>query len=353
LSLGTGGVPEACTDARTIGRLAYAMLSGHPDEDATALPLSDARPELSPAIVRETEALMVCDRDASARDARALITLLGGKPEPGFAMAAKARPSNPPMVPAGPLDDAIVVVREGFGFNARLLTAVAVAAIIAVMGLLLFNRSPASEKLLASSSQAADTMSAAGEVALAPSRPDTPMTKPAPVTAVVPAPSQSPSAKSAPATIPAGPPTAAPRMLPPESRREEPPRGIAPTKLPSVMPPVPRDSTAGMDVCDSTDEDAQHACLLNAMERNDKGLDATYQRLIAVMRRQGGAQEGDFDPESVTQLRAAQRRWVEARDTACRDAGDGPRYARARAQCFADQTAKRARELEARLAAIP
>jgi len=55
----------------------------------------------------------------------------------------------------------------------------------------------------------------------------------------------------------------------------------------------------------------------------------------------------------VTQLREAQTKWLDDRDTACSDVGSGPLYAKARSQCYADEAAKRLQELKDMLDEIP
>jgi uncharacterized protein YecT (DUF1311 family) len=90
-----------------------------------------------------------------------------------------------------------------------------------------------------------------------------------------------------------------------------------------------------------------------AIEKNDHELNAVYTRLIAVLRREAGAASADPDPQAVNDLRDGQRKWVDARDAACRDVGEAPLYAKSRAACFAQKSADRVRELQRRLEAIP
>jgi uncharacterized protein YecT (DUF1311 family) len=92
---------------------------------------------------------------------------------------------------------------------------------------------------------------------------------------------------------------------------------------------------------------------MKAIDRNDVPLNRVYRQLIGALRRQANVGEGDPDPDIVTDLRESQRKWVDERDAACRDVGDGPLYARARAECFAEQSAKRTRELQRKLDEIP
>jgi uncharacterized protein YecT (DUF1311 family) len=424
--LGATGTPDECDDARTIGRLAYEMLAGSAVGDSPAKPLAQLRPDLPARVVRETEALMQCDRARSPRDGVALISLLGGKAESAIATpprtrepilrdvpvavpvsgtirtTAPARDKVPAAVPVGASDGSVVVVKRPFGYNARVLTAVAVAAIIAVLGVFLLNRSGPDERRTAGRTTDT-TYQAAGEVALTTPRADTfttsapvtsaPMTSvtPAPVTPVVPPTSQTPVVTPQPlpstmvpnTTSPSmsmqSPPSETQRMTPPVSRRPEPPRPEpsrvpVPTTTPTVpaqlpppavvrdpssaivpIPVPPRDTTPAKpaDVCDSPDSGDQHKCLMNAIEQNDRDLNSVYNRLIIAMRRQAGVPAGDPDPESVSDLRSAQRAWLDTRDSACRSVGDGSLYARARSQCFAEQSSRRVRELQERLNGIP
>ena len=154
-------------------------------------------------------------------------------------------------------------------------------------------------------------------------------------------------------------------IAPPVTRRHEPLRTPPPVALPSSWVPgapdaafdtdaMNRDSgvTAPNDVCGSPAAGDQRRCLLSAIDRNDVALDAVYRRLIAALRRQANVSPGDPDPESVIALRRAENQWLGDRDRACRSVGTAPLYARDRAQCFADQSAARTRELQQRADAL-
>jgi uncharacterized protein YecT (DUF1311 family) len=126
------------------------------------------------------------------------------------------------------------------------------------------------------------------------------------------------------------------------------------------IPVTPRSSDSAAatkpptdDVCSSPTASDQHTCLMNAIDRNDAELNRVYRQLIAALRRQANVEQGGDDPETVTKLRDAQREWIDSRDAACRDVGDDPLYARARAACFAEQSAKRTRELRQMLSDLP
>ena len=88
---------------------------------------------------------------------------------------------------------------------------------------------------------------------------------------------------------------------------------------------------------------------MTAIQDGDRSLNAVYQALIAALRKQAAVADSDPDPASVQDLRDSQRRWLEQRDDACHNAGDGPLYARDRAACYADKAAARVKELQARL----
>ena len=133
------------------------------------------------------------------------------------------------------------------------------------------------------------------------------------------------------------------------------------------MPTLPRDSasverTATRDTaatvvapeaCASPESEDQHKCLMAAIDRNDRELNSVFGRLVAALRRQASAASSDPDPDTVEELRAAQRKWLEERDAACRAVGERPLYARERSSCFAQQSSDRARELKKMLDAVP
>jgi uncharacterized protein YecT (DUF1311 family) len=84
------------------------------------------------------------------------------------------------------------------------------------------------------------------------------------------------------------------------------------------------------------------------LARSDVGLDRTYQALIADMKREAGTPPGAREPESVQQLRVAQRAWLVYRDTECRRRNrgkEGPLWAPVRAQCLAEFSGTRTEEL--------
>ena len=116
-----------------------------------------------------------------------------------------------------------------------------------------------------------------------------------------------------------------------------------------------RDSSASVsgDACSSPAAADQRSCLTAAVERADRDLNATYQRLITALRRQANAQPDDPDPATVSDLRATQRKWLESRDAACHDVGDAPLFAQARAACYADQSTQRTRDLQQMLDTLP
>jgi uncharacterized protein YecT (DUF1311 family) len=365
---------DRCADARTIGRLAWQMLSGLSADAAKRESLAELRPDLSPRIVEETNAMMNCRRDGAVPDVGAFITLLAGGIKASAPVKTLQRgpsvvlPRDKATAPAGTSDDAVVVVNRGFSFNTRLALAAAVVAIIVLMAVLLLRRTSPNQSMTAGNTPVTDTaMQAAGDVALRARPVDTSATviSPAqPVPQQMPAPvAQAPAAqapvKVPPTAMPIIPPTTTGSPIePPATRRSEPPRTTQPPlTLPTTTRPADSAATppksSSDDVCSSTDASDQHTCLMTAIERNDVELNSAYRRLIAALRRQANVDQGDSDPQTVVDLREAQRKWVDERDTACRDVGDGPLYARARSECFAQQSAKRTRELQRMLADIP
>jgi uncharacterized protein YecT (DUF1311 family) len=93
--------------------------------------------------------------------------------------------------------------------------------------------------------------------------------------------------------------------------------------------------------------------LKSAIQRGDAPVNRVYHQLIAALRVQAGAASNDPDPQSVTDVRESQTKWLADRDAMCSDVGSGPLYATARAQCYADQSARRVRELQELIDEIP
>ena len=401
-------VTDACDDTRTIGRLAWEMLAGRPFTNASASSLGAMRPDLSSSVVAETEAMVRCTRGAP-RDVSAYLALLTaapGAPGAGAAVADVPAPASrmvvaeptplysKPVSTIVPLSPAVVPVRQSWSFNARLATAVAVIAVIFVVALLFMHSRTRSvvDRTAINDQSRAPAGEAAGDVALhsqpldtsmlttpAPAKTRTvavtPSTSPlnAPITSgangasVSPANSQ-PSSAPMPAPIGGPSPTVVPRspIAPPDTRRHEPLHAPPRVLLPSASVPgtrdvgIPADGTqpdnnaaANGDACSSPAASEQHRCLMSEIDRNDGQLNVVYRQLIGALRRQANTASGDPEPESVTSLRQSQRQWVDTRDHACRNVGTAPLYARDRAQCFADQSAKRAREMQQRLDAVP
>jgi len=350
-------LPAVCGDARTIGRLAYDMLTGQIGATASAAALLAARPELPAEVARETEALMRCDATTGRHDATPLLALLGD--------VAVGSPS-PAAVPAVAGGDAVVVVTHRFGFGARVATAIVVIAVVAALAFAV-SRQRASRKSLAGNATPGEL---GGEVG---ARPDTAAWVPSGGVAPVPF-------ATAPPPVPVAPPNAQPPLtepVPPPIITVPPPRHEPPVTSPLTLPaPATRGDTAARstprrdsaassaatrgsmmpppdEACISALAVDQQRCLATAVERADRELNDVYDRLIAALRAAAKAAPGDPDPPAVANLRADERAWLAEREDACRGVGDPPRYARARGQCFADQAAIRARELRGRLAAVP
>jgi uncharacterized protein YecT (DUF1311 family) len=133
--------------------------------------------------------------------------------------------------------------------------------------------------------------------------------------------------------------TSGQRLAPPVRANDAP----APTMVPIREPPATGSTgPSSGDPCDSPDADDQRTCLNRSITQNDAELNRTYQDLIAQSRKSGGA-------ELEQRLRDAQREWVNERDDACRTAGDGALWARARARCLAEYSGKRTAELRRNL----
>jgi len=274
----------------------------------------------------------------------------------------------------GENDAEVVVRRLGMPFNARVLTTAVIAAIIIVAIVLFMRRGNGSAPQMVANT--ADTSAlAGGDVALRGQqrRPDT--APPVSVT-IVPQPGTQSAANGAgtsassatpnsaaqnPGVNPAG-TTGSQPLSPPNQRRSEPPVS---TNRPTIIPPGTRDSSGGglprdsarvrttTELCGSTETGDQRACLGQLIKENDVELNSVFRRLVTAMRRKANIADQDPEPQSILDLRDAEKKWVEDRDVACRGFGAGPLYARTRATCYAGQSAQRVRDLRRMLDSIP
>ncbi|MDB4884127.1 MAG: protein kinase [Gemmatimonadetes bacterium] len=97
----------------------------------------------------------------------------------------------------------------------------------------------------------------------------------------------------------------------------------------------------------------QRRCLMSYLARSDVALDRNYLALITALKREAGTSSGGAEPATVMRLRTAQRNWVVFRDDACRkrnEGKEGPLWAPTRAQCLAEYSGQRAKELANALA---
>ena len=282
---------DRCADARTIGRLAWQMLSGRSPVVSKTESLAELRPELSPRIIEETNAMMNCRRDGVAPDVAAFIALVAGRadaaPVRTFQRAPNVvLPRARTSVPVGASDDAVVVVNRGMSFNTRLAMAAAVVALIVIMAVLLLQRRGPDASLTATTSTPEDTaMQAAGDVALRAQRIDSAMI--AKSTAAQPLPQPMPAQVMPAPVVPrqplpqavtpqmTPPTTRVSPIVPPETRRNEPLKTTEPVLKVPVTPPPADSATAkppAGDVCASPEAADQHSCLMNAIDRNDVQL---------------------------------------------------------------------------------
>lgn len=100
-----------------------------------------------------------------------------------------------------------------------------------------------------------------------------------------------------------------------------------------------RQSASSGDPCDSPAPVDQRSCLNRSIVQNDADLNRTYQDLLAQSQKSGG-------PELEERLRQSQRDWINTRESECQSSGQGALWARARARCLADYSARRTAELQ-------
>ncbi|HEX6627363.1 MAG TPA: lysozyme inhibitor LprI family protein [Gemmatimonadaceae bacterium] len=123
----------------------------------------------------------------------------------------------------------------------------------------------------------------------------------------------------------------------------------APTTVPLTRSPASSASTRSTgDPCDSPTTTDQRYCLNRSIVSNDADLNRTYQDLIAQARKSGGSELED-------RFQQSQREWVNQRDSECtaRTPSEGGKlWARSRARCLADYSAKRTEELRRNLSSL-
>ncbi|HEX4684202.1 MAG TPA: lysozyme inhibitor LprI family protein [Gemmatimonadaceae bacterium] len=243
-------------------------------------------------------------------------------------------PITPAPIPADRGDETVVIhQKRGMGFNGRLMSAIVVLAVLMVVaGVFIHRRDTSRVRVNSTANGVLDSMGgeAAGESALHAHRADTAASvEEPPVNPVI---------------IEPQPVSPAPLPPPPDAARPIPARPVP------RAPDTAGSATAGTgDACASSSPADQHRCLVNAITSNDQALNSVYQQLISALRRQASVEDGDADPPAVIELRSEQRRWLEDRDAACHNVGDGPLYARERSACYGDRSSERTKELRQRL----
>ncbi len=135
--------------------------------------------------------------------------------------------------------------------------------------------------------------------------------------------------------------TSGPRLKVPTKANDAP----APTTVPLDRSPASGLQRASRDPCNSTAAVDQRSCLNRAIAANDADLNATYQELLAQARKSGGSDLED-------RFQQSQRAWINQRDADCTTqtpSENGKLWAKARARCLADYSAKRTAELQRNL----
>jgi uncharacterized protein YecT (DUF1311 family) len=135
------------------------------------------------------------------------------------------------------------------------------------------------------------------------------------------------------------------RLTVPRSANDAP----APTTVPLTRSPASSSATrSSRDPCDSPNLTDQRYCLNRSIAANDADLNQTYQDLISQARKSGGSDLED-------RFQQSQREWINQRDADCTSqtqSQDGRLWARARAKCLADYSARRTAELQRNLSSL-
>jgi uncharacterized protein YecT (DUF1311 family) len=114
------------------------------------------------------------------------------------------------------------------------------------------------------------------------------------------------------------------------------------TQRPTTRSPSSTRTAASGDYCDSPAPADQRSCLNRSIVQNDADLNRVYQDLIAQSQKSGG-------DELTERFRQSQRDWINTRDSEClqkTDGQGGALWARPRARCLGDYSARRTAELQ-------
>jgi uncharacterized protein YecT (DUF1311 family) len=134
--------------------------------------------------------------------------------------------------------------------------------------------------------------------------------------------------------------TSGPRMTPPTRASD----ASGPTTVPLNRSPA-GSRLASRDPCESPVAVDQRSCLNRSIASDDADLNRTYQELLAQAQKSGGSELQD-------RFQQSQREWITQRDTECTaqtPSANGKLWAKARARCLADYSAKRTAELQRNL----
>lgn len=135
--------------------------------------------------------------------------------------------------------------------------------------------------------------------------------------------------------------TSGPRLTVPTKANDAP----APTTVPIDRSPASGLQRSSRDPCNSSAPVDQRSCLNRLIAANDVDLNRNYLELLAQARKSGGSELED-------RFQQSQRDWINQRDADCTaqtQSENGKLWAKARARCLADYSAKRAAELQRNL----
>jgi uncharacterized protein YecT (DUF1311 family) len=107
------------------------------------------------------------------------------------------------------------------------------------------------------------------------------------------------------------------------------------------------------DVCASTARSDQLLCFTNMTQHVDADVERVMAALIVSLRKQAHIRPADSDPPIVERLRDDEKTWLADREHGCPALDTSPYAGRDRAKCFADRAAKRVKDLQQQIDAIP
>jgi uncharacterized protein YecT (DUF1311 family) len=305
------------------------MLAGFPFGSAGMTLLAEVRPDLPRRVIEAVDTLSHYSHDGDTPDIDGFIAVLRSLAGPTTPVRARiAPPVALEPEETGETDEYIVLKQPSF-FGRRFVATVAVAAAVVTAAFIILRGGGSNPTTIASASDSAGL--ASGDLALKK------------IDSAAGVDSTADSSRSATIAAPTPSPSTSPERVT---------RLATSHPLNSTVTDVTKTGGSN-DLCSSAEAADQQACFRSAREESENTVNETYKLVIAGLRKQAKLSDDAPDPLSVEHVRASQRKWLQSRDDSCHNVGKTVRYARERANCYNEQSARRLQELQSMLDSLP